>query len=216
MNYFPQKPRMLIIALICQLSLHWPAVAAAGPAKQELSLQAMIEKIIDNYPTVILATIEIEKSRQELAKVESQLGWVLAAQTGIGHDVTFIDSPTDRFDAGANLGRRYDSGIKFDIAGKYTYEDSSTSFSPFVPNPSERAALDLKWRIPFGRGEDNPEYSQGLILAESAYEAQKANQTFLIDNLIQQSINLYYDAAETYMRILDAEKSIDRSITLRT
>jgi len=178
-------------------------------------LEQMIEKIIQNYPSFTLAGLEIEKSRQEIAKVESRLGWVFGAQTGIGHDVNFIDSPSDRFDIGANAGRRYESGTKFDISGNYAYEDSSTSFSPLVPNPSEHLNLDFKWRIPFGRGDDNPEYQQGKILAESAYEGQMANQASVIDNLIQQSINIYYDAAETYMRIVDADKEIDRAKKLR-
>lgn len=190
-------------------------MAYAEETARELRLEDMIARILQNYPTVTLASLEIEKSQQELHKVESQLGWIFGAQTGIGHDVTFIDAPTDRFDVGANLGRRYESGIKFDINGGYIYEDSSASFSPLAPNPSERVNLDLKWRIPFGRGEDYPEYQQGKILAESALESQKANQIYVVDNLVTQAINIYYDAAETYMRILDAEKAIDRAKKLQ-
>ncbi len=198
------------------MSLTLSGVVLAAEPQHELSLDEMIARIVQNYPTITLASLEIERSRQELQKVESQLGWIFGAQTGISHDVTFIDAPSDRLDAGANIGRRYESGVKFDVSGRYAYEDSSASFSPLVPNPVERANLDLKWRIPFGRGEDNPEYVQGKTLAESAYEAQTANQTFVIDSLIQQGIGIYYDAAETYMRILDANKAIDRARKLQT
>ena len=200
----------LIVILAYSIVLH---AEQEGP--EVLTLDAMIDKIVKNYASITIASIEIERSRQEFAKVESQLGWVLAAQAGLSHDVTFIDSPSDRFDAGASIGRRYESGTQFDVSGQFSHEDASVNFSPLVPNPSERARLDLNWRIPFGRGEDNPQYSQGKITAESALQAQTANQIFIIDNLIQQSINIYYDAAETYMRILDADKAIERANKLK-
>lgn len=209
-----RKISIYLFSIVIAVIGAW-GVYAAEQKSIVLTLEAMIDKIIKNYASITIASFEIERSRQEFAKVQSQLGWVFAAQTGVSHDVTFIDSPTDKFNAAASLGRRYQSGTRFDVTGQYTYEDSSINFSPLTPNPSERTRLDLSWRIPFGRGENNPQYQQGKITAESALQSQKANQVLIIDNLIQQAINLYYDAAETYVRILDANKAIARSYKLK-
>ncbi len=180
-----------------------------------LHVNDMVQQIMQNYASISIAAKEIEKSGNEFAKIESQLGWVLSAQTGVSHDVSFIDSPSDRFEAGVGVGRQYKSGTRFDVQGQYTYEDSSTSFSPFAANPSERTRLDLQWRIPFGRGDGNPAYSQGLVTAESGLQSQTASQIQQIDSLVQQAINLYFDAAVTHMRIEDANKSIDRARKLK-
>lgn len=217
-NTIKNKPYFicLMLALVWGLPAYAePPRANAHSAPEVLTLDAMIEDIIEHYPSVNIAGIEIERARQEFAKVESQLGWVLSAQAGVSHDVTFINSLSDRFDTSANIGRRYESGTQFNVNGQYGYEDASVTFTPLIPNPAERARIDFSWRIPFGRGEDNPQYQQGKVTAESGLQAQTANQIFIIDNLIQQSINMYYDAAETYMRILDADKAIDRAKKLK-
>lgn len=206
-------PALIISSALFVCSSSLLADKRTEPAR--LSVGQVVDRIIKNYASVRIAGLEIEKSRKEFAKIESQLGWVLSAQTGVAHDVSIIDSPSDRFDAGLNLGRQYKSGSRFDVAGNYTYEDSSTSFSPFSPNPSQRTSLDLKWRIPFGRGDGNPAYEQGLVSAESGLQAQTASQIQAIDNLIDQAINLYFDAAVTHMRIQDANKSISRTRKLK-
>jgi outer membrane protein TolC len=125
--------------------------------------------------------------------------------------VGIFNIPSERFDASASIGRTQQSGNRLEISGQYSYEDSETVAIPSLTNPSERTTLDLNYRIPFGKGEDNPEFSEGLVAAEAGLEATQAARIKEIDSLVQQTLQLYYDAANTYMRIRDANKAIERS-----
>jgi len=188
-----------------------PALFAKENTENILPLTKVIEKIINHYPSLDVAAIEIQRARQEFAKVESQLGWVLSANAGLMRNVSIIDSPTDHYEAGVGIGRKYESGSSLELSGIYTYDDSATGFSSALPNPSERTGIDLKYRIPLGQGDSNPEYMAGLIGAKSGVLIQESNQRFVIDNLMRDSMTLYYDILLTYVRIEDAKSGIQRA-----
>jgi outer membrane protein TolC len=175
------------------------------------SLNDVIVQVLHNYPSIKIARLEIDRARQEFAKIESQLGWILRAQTGVSRDVGVFNIPSDRFNASASIGTVQESGNSLEISGQYSYEDSDTVAIPSIANPSESTTLDLNYRIPFGQGEDNPGYSQGLVAAQAGLKATEATRIKQIDAVVQQTTQIYYDAANTFMRIRDANKSIERS-----
>ncbi len=197
-----------IIFAVCGMVM--PSIVFAGMGNK-ITLAELINKIVRNYPSLDVAAIQIERARQEFAKVESQLGWVLTAQGGYLRDITFIDSPTDHYEAGVGFNKKLESGSSIEIVGVYTRDDSKVSFSPFTPNPADRTRLDLKYRIPLSKGEGNISYSTGMINAQSQLAIQNANQRLIIDNLIQQSMLLYYDSLLTSVRINDAKNNIKRT-----
>ncbi len=179
------------------------------------SLQDVIHRVLKNYPSLKIARIEIERARQEFSKIESQLGWTASAQTGVSRDVGMFNIPSERFDLSASIGSRQKSGHSIEVTGQYSYEDSESVAVPSIVNPSERTALDLNYRIPLGQGEENPDYQQGLISAEAGVESTKAARIKQIDALVRQTLSLYYDIANTYMRIKDANEAIRRADRLR-
>ncbi len=182
--------------------------------KITLSLDDVVNKILKQYPSIKVARLEVEQARQEFSKIESQLGWVLNAQSGISRDISAFNIPNERFDANVNISSLNKSGSTFGVSGNYSYEKSDTSIIPSLLNPARRSSLDLNYRIPLAQGEDNPNYSEGLELAKASLErtlAEKINQT---DALISQTANLFYDAASTLVRIEDANASIKRSLRL--
>lgn len=187
------------------------ALFAKDNPENILPLSTVIEKIINHYPSLDVAAIEIQRARQEFAKVESQLGWVLSANAGLSRDVSIIDSPTDHYEAGVGIGRKFKSGSSLELSGIYAHDDSDIGFSSALPNPSERTRVDLKYRIPLGQGDNNPEYMAGLIGAKSGILIQESNQRYIIDNLMQQSMTLYYDILLTHVRIEDAKTGIQRA-----
>ena len=203
----------LTVMLFITASLACLQVVYAKQQKTEKALQLseVIDNIVRHYPSLDVAAIEIQRARQEFAKVESQLGWVLSARAGMSRDLSFIDSPTDRYAAGVGVGRTFESGSSIELSGAYSHDDSDATISPLLPNPVERTDLDLKYRIPFAQGKDNPQYAAGLLTARSGLSLQEANQRLLVDNLIQQSMLLYYDLLFTYIRIKDAQRAIDRA-----
>ena len=90
------------------------------------SLDNVINQVLTSYPSIKIAKLEIERARQEFAKIESQLGWILSAQTGVSHDVGAFNIPSDRFSAAASIGSVQESGNSLEISGQYSYEDSDT------------------------------------------------------------------------------------------
>lgn len=179
------------------------------------SLQDVVHSVLKNYPSLKIARIEIERARQEFSKIESQLGWTASAQTGVSRDVGIFNIPSERFDLSASIGSRQKSGHSIEVTGQYSYEDSESVAVPSIVNPSERTALDLNYRIPLGQGEENPDYQQGLISAEAGVQSTKAARIKQIDALVRQTLSLYYDIANTYMRIKDANEAIRRADRLR-
>jgi len=191
------------------------AVSQVNAGQEEtLSLDEVISKILKHYPSIRIARLQVQQAQQEFSKIESQLGWVLIAQSGISRDISSFNIPSERFDAGVKLSSVTRSGSSIEISGNYSYEDSDISIIPSVVNPSERLRLDLNYRIPLAQGEDNPRYTEGLELAKAGYDLTLADNINQTDLLISQTANLYYDAAATLARLYDANASIKRSLRL--
>ena len=85
-------------------------LSVSSLAAERLSVHQMLARILETYPSLTVASLEVARAREETVRVEARLGWVLGAQAGVGHDVSFFGTPSDRFDAGATLNRRLESG----------------------------------------------------------------------------------------------------------
>jgi len=131
-------PALLGIVLLSMLCGTGRAVAS-----ETVSLQKMLDRVIETYPSIEIAALQVEQARQEFAKVRSTLGWQVYSQAGIAHDLNFINSPTDRFDVSAGMRRSFESGSQFEIAGQYAYAESDAALTPFLPNPSRSSGLDI-------------------------------------------------------------------------
>ena len=117
--------------------LVWVAVPSTADA-ESLTYMQVLERVIQTYPTLQAATLQLERARQENARVQSQLGWTLNAQAGAGRDLSIIGTPVDRADGGASINRKLSSGSTLQFGANYLREDSTQTFSPLIPNPSTR------------------------------------------------------------------------------
>ena len=194
-----------------------PLVTHAIAAEKDLSLtfSQALQKVIDTYPTLDIARLQVQRARQDMLKIESTLGWQLAAEGGVNHDVSTFGVPSDVADAFAGLNRTLRSGDSLGISGAYRYEDSTTTISPLLPNPSERINLDLNYRMPFGQGRDNPKYVQGRVTAEATVLLQKANELSIREQLAIQTQELFYGAASVRAQLATARSSVDRARRLK-
>lgn len=189
------------------------ALAANGSAKaaQPLFAEQMMRAIYQHYPNIRIAELEVTKAAQEIAKVSSQLGWSLSAEGGYAHELSFIDSPVDRYTTSAGIRRTLESGAQVGITGGYSYEDNQRSFSPIVPNPTERTRLEMDYRMPLGQGQGNPAYERGLKNAEAQMEISEANFHAVQDRVAEQALSLFHDAAVTRARIDETRGAIERA-----
>jgi outer membrane protein TolC len=190
-------------------------ITARAEEMAGLTFSQALQKVIDTYPTLDIARLQVQQARQEMYKIESTLGWQLAAQGGVNHDVSMFGIPSDVADAFASLNRTLPSGDSLGVSGSYRYEDSSATISPLLPNPSERINLDLNYRMPFGQGRDNPQYVQGRVTAEATVLLQKANELNLREQLAKQTQELFYSAASVRAQFATAQSAVDRARRLK-
>jgi outer membrane protein len=198
-------------SVLAALGLAGMVAALPLNAAPTLSVEQMVQAIYRQYPSIRVAELELNQARQEIAKVDSQLGWVLNAQGGYSHELSFIDSPLDRYDASAGVQRTLESGSQLGISGGYTYEENQRTFSPVVANPTERTRIDLDYRMPLSQGKDNPGYHSGMMNAGAQVAISKANFNAAQDRVVQQALSLFYDAAVTRARIDEAKGAIERA-----
>lgn len=187
------------------------ACSLTAAAQETLSLTQALRDVLRNYPSLAVAQKQLARAQQENARVESQLGWNLAAQGGVSRNVSIVGSESDRIDAQASLSRRLKSGSDLSFDARYAYEDSEAAFSPLLPNPSETREIGMSYRQPWARGADNPAYSQGLLRAEQGVVIAEAERRAQYDGVARQLAELYYAAAATRARLRSAEQAIERS-----
>lgn len=189
---------------------------AWGSEPEKLSYPETLQRIINTYPSLTIAALQVQQARQNMAKVESTLGWNLFGEGGYNHDVSMFGVPSDVGDLSAGLNRKFESGQSIGLSGRYRYEDSELTFSPLFPNPAETTSLDLDYRVPFLRGKDNPDYKQGLVSAEAAVIFEKANQYSVRNQLADQARELFFGAATIQARYETARFGVERAKRLIT
>ena len=115
--------RIILMTTLLSLSLI-PTTVLSAEKPDSLTYTQALQNVINTYPTLDIARLQVEQARQELDKVESTLGWALAAQGGLNHDVSLFGTPSDVADALASLDRTLRSGDRVGVSGSYRYEDS--------------------------------------------------------------------------------------------
>lgn len=204
------------LGLLLSLAVGPMALATQDPpTTPRLGFYQVVEQILATYPSLRTAALQVERARQELTRVESQLGWSLSGQGGVNHDLSSFGIPSDVADISAGLNRRLRSGHSVGLNGSYRYEDSSLSFSPLLPNPSESIRLDLDYRVPLARGKDNPDYTQGLASADAGVLLEQANRLAVREQLVRQALELFYAAVATRARLDSARAGVDRARRLK-
>lgn len=183
---------------------------------ESFTLHQTLKRVIETYPSVEIARMQVTRARQETVKARSMLGWNLGGQAGASHDISaFTGTPSDSANLSANLTRPLVSGGSIGIGGSYNYEDSSFTFGTTFPNPSHFTRVDANYRMPLGQGAGNPQYNEGLKSAEAGVRIAQASQFLVRDQLASQTMELFYGAAATKVQIKSAQDAIDRARRLK-
>ncbi len=198
---------------MCLLSLAVPALCSAD--EESLSLEQVLQQVLDTYPTLQIAAKQVQRARLENARVEGQLSWTLGARAGVARDFSFIGALTDQTEAAANVRRRLANGATIGLEGSYLNEDADAVLSPAFPNPVTTTRLDLSWRQPLLQGINNPDYTQGLVGADAQWVIAEAGRRALRDQVAAQTADLFHAAGVTQARIDNAERAIERTRRLR-
>ncbi len=208
-----QTMKFFFLSLFSASLLIFPAFAIAI---EELTLGQLLQRMLDNYPDMILADLDVEHARQELPQIESQIGLVLRGKSGYSRDLSFIGTSSDNFSVAGELNRTLITGERIGLSASYRREDNSGgSFFRGYPNPANNINIDLNYRKPFWRGEGNPEFNQGLIIAGTRVDIAQANRRERQDQLASQVVDLFYSALFTRYRIENSQYAIDRARRLK-
>jgi outer membrane protein TolC len=202
------------------LTPHWWAVfllhAGIGIAPvfgEGLTLEQVLQRALAQDRSLQIAALQVQRAEHERARVESQLGWVLTANGGAARGVSQFGAAVDRLDAAAGIERRLPSGDTLGVGANIVDEDAGTA-SPF-PLPSRTTGVDLNYRIPLGRGADNADYHQGLVIANASADIARADWETSRRELTRRASELYFAAALTHARLRAAEAAIERAERLQ-
>ena len=69
--------KSLIRVTVCLLSLAMSPLCLAEP--EGLSLEQVLQQVLDTYPSLRIAALQVERARLESARAAGQLSWTLGA-----------------------------------------------------------------------------------------------------------------------------------------
>lgn len=200
--------RSTLLAVLLAVLL---ALSASVLQASPLSYSEVLQRVVDHYPSLKTAAIQVERASQESKKLASQLGWQLQAQAGIARNVSILGTEVDVLDGSASFARQLEAGGSFGIDASVAREDNATVFSPILPNPSTSTSIDLSYRHPLGQGAGNPVYAEGIKSAQAQYQIAQAERDTLYDQIATQIIELYADTATLHVRMQNVSRAIERS-----
>ena len=206
-----KKASLILIGFLSSIII----LPALANEKNEITIYQVMQRVLDRYPSLKISEMEVSQAAEQRQQVESSLGWILNSSAGIKHDLTGLGTPSDRLDITGSIGRQLKSGATLSLSGGYTYEDSSLTFSPSLPNPAHTTRLDLSYRLPLSQGQGNPQYTEGLISAEAGYALTKANQLLTRITLAEKVKDLFYSLLATRARLINAEQAVKRTRKLQ-
>ncbi|MGW8248778.1 MAG: TolC family protein [Acidiferrobacterales bacterium] len=185
-------------------------VDGTATAAETLTLRQTIQRVIDTYPTLEIGKLQTDKAAQEITRAQSQLGWQLNAQAGASHDLGLTNAPADTGTAGIGVQRQLQSGGTLGVQGGVQYTNNSVPF-PGFPNPLTTTKADIQYRKPLGQGAGNPLYQQSAVASEAGLVIARANHRSMLNQVVQQTINLYYGLATTQASLQNASRGVQNA-----
>ena len=198
-----------------KISLACLSLLLSTASAENLSLQQVLQRVVDHYPSIKSAALQVQKASQENIKVESQLSWLLKSNAGYARETSLFGTATDRYNLGAGVNRSLDNGGILGLNASISREDATDTFGPTIPNPATKTRVDVNYRHKFEKGAGNPLYAEGLETAQAGELIALSDKLSLYDQLASQVIELYLATATTQARINSIDKTIDRALRLK-
>lgn len=182
---------------------------------EQLEFEHVLQKVIDHYPSVKSAALQLEKARQENIKAEAQLSWQLNSNAGFTRDTSLFGSSSDRFNLGVGLNRSLTNGGELGFNANLSRDDAESTLSPTLPNPATKTRMDVNYRHHLQKGSENTQYAESKTAAMAGVSIAQSEKTALYDELAAQVIELYVAAATTQARVKNIQKTINRGLRLK-
>jgi len=200
-----KKPAAFLIIALTTLTFTGQAMAA-----EALTLRKAVQQVIDTYPAIRVSKLQMDKAGQEVIRADSQLGWQMNLEAGAAHDTYPSVFPSDTVTAGGGMQRQLESGGTLGFQGGYNRSDSTDPTMKSY-NPLTTTKADVTWLKPLRQGAGNPLYKQSAVGARSGLAIARAGYRSLLNQVTQQTIDLYYGLAVTQARKKTAEYGLERA-----
>jgi outer membrane protein TolC len=195
----------LLAALACS-----QAVARDEAPAQHMTLPQLLQQVLDYYPSLQSAALQVRQARQNATVIESRLGWQLGAQAGASKDLSLFGSPVTSLTAAGQLQRQLADGDSMSLNASLSRDDADTTL-PTLPNPSLSSNLEFQYRKPLRQGKENTGYHSDLQQAEATVTRLQAVQQQGYDQIAAQLIDLYASMLATQKRIDTTGQTLRRS-----
>lgn len=180
-----------------------------------MTFKQLLQGVVDHYPSLKTASLQVEKARQKNAQIESQLGWQLNSQGGYSKDVSFLGTAVRRAALGAGVSKKLRSGGTLSLDASILWEDSDVAYSPKIANPATITTIDLSYRKPLKKGVDNLDYLLGIKQADANVSVERSNRQALYDRLAAQVADIYLAGLVTKSRTQNLNQSLARTQRLQ-
>jgi len=198
-------------AIACLLSLTGlVGLSTAAEQPRPVTLADLLQQVLDYYPSLESAALQVKQAQQTSALIESRLGWQLNAQVGISQDMSLFGSPVTSLNAGTHLTRALPDGDSLAVSANILHDDADETL-PTLPNPSTSTSVELLYRKPLAQGKENIDYQSSLKDAASQVDNLRAVQQLDYEQIAEQLIDLYTAALASQQRIDTIRQTIRRS-----
>ena len=179
---------------------------------EPLTLELMLQKVVNHYPSLKIASMQVERASKESIRVDSQFGWQLSGESGFSHETSMTGATVDRFMVGGGAVRKLNSGDILSLSGSLRFDNLDDSIIPVSqPDPSTNLDFEVNYRRSLGKGADNLDYQLASIQAEIGNQMSQAQEQLQRDQLASQILGLYLQAVITHRQIDNVKSSIKHS-----
>jgi len=206
---FRRRVRMALLASLFVIAGIGNAAADNEPSPH-MDLAQLLQQVLDYYPSLESAALQVRQAQQSATLIESRLGWQLGAQAGVSKDLSLFGSPVTTMTVAGQLDRQLADGDSMSISARLNRDDADETL-PTLPNPSLGSSLELQYRKPLQLGKDNVTLQSDLQQAESTVLRLQAGQRLTYDQIAEQLIDLYASMLTTQQRIETTQQTIQRS-----
>ncbi len=197
----------LIRFFVCLLFLSVSTAHGQTTPPKSMTLSQLLQQVVHYYPSIEVATLQVEKARQTATLIESNLGWQLGVQAGIKKDMSLFGSPVTSLNVGGQMTRQLVDGDSMIVSTNINRDDADLTL-PTLPNPALNSSLELQYRKPLRQGKDNIDYQVELKQADVTVNRLTASKQRLFDQLAEQLIDLYAGMLATQKRINTVNETI--------
>lgn len=179
---------------------------------EPLTLESMLQKVVDHYPSLKIASMQVAKASKESVRVNSQFGWQLSGESGLSHETSLTGATVDRIMVGGGAIKKLSSGDILSLTGALRFDDLDDSIIPVSqPDPSTNFDFEVNYRRSLGKGAENLDYRLASIQAEAGKKMSQAQEKSQYDQIASQVLGLYLQAVITHKQIDNVKTSITHS-----